>query len=414
MLRDGPKAPVQQPGSSIQVLRVEKQHHYPGVSGTSSEKNGGATELQERSERTDSRNSHERARKMTEDASMSEVVGVIVERLSNSARQSYIFALVTALAIQLYALASECARRTTAFVGFFQQAAYDADVKCSARSDVAQRGQWRVWIARGLCLLQCLQEHVHAQAEHAKNALTTYSAQLMHSVTDISFVTLVSALKNFSTSAVARVCEEYRLLKKLIDKHRSIHSLDRGPEDLAIAMAVCWVVGGLVAAVIFRRRFKRRARLHRRDMPDFDGIFPQIGLGIEFEQPCVPGPILVKRIEAGSTASRCKRIRVGDVVHSIQAVLCHDKTLLDMDDYIMGEPLSQATVAVLKPGAPLSALTQPLPQHISACIKPDYPLRLVSVRRAWVEPAARPASLPAVLPGLLQRHSDDVTLCMMM
>ena len=413
MLRDGPKTQVQQPGSNIEILRVEKQHHYPEVSGTTSEENGGATELQELSERTDSRNSHERAREEMEDASMPEVLAVIVERLRNSARQSYIFAL----AVQLYALASEFARRTTAFVSSFQQAAYDADVKCQAAAlalghDDA-RGQWRVFTlltARGLCLLQCLQEQVHEQAANAKIALTTSSAQLMHSVTDLSFVSFVSAFKKFLASAVARVCEEYRLLKKFIDKHRSIHSLDRGPEDLAIAMAVCWVVGGLVAAVIFRRRFKRRARLHRRDMPDFDGIFPQIGLGIEFEQPSVPGPILVKRIEAGSTASRSKRIRIGDVVHSIQGVLCHEQTLLDMDDYIMGEPLSQATVALLKPGAPLSALTQPLPQQISVCIKSDYPLRLVSIRRGWVEPAARPASLPAVLPGLLQRQRDALLL----
>ena len=396
MLRDVPKTQVQQqPGNNIEILRVEKQHHYPEASGTSSEKNGRATELHEHSKRRATRNSHERAREEMEDASMTKVLGVIVERLCNSARQSYSFAL----AVQLYALASECARRTTAFVGSFQKAAYDADLKCQAAALAlghdAANSQWRVFIvliARGQCLLQCLQDQVHEQAANAKNALTTSSAQLMQHVTGLSFVSLVSALKMFLTSAVARACEEYRLLKKFIDKHRSIHSLDRGPEDLAIAMAVCWVVGGLAAAVIFRRRFKRRARLHRRDMPDFDGIFPQLGLGIEFEQPSVPGPILVKRIEAGSAASRSKRIRVGDVVHSIQGVLCHEKTLLDMDDYIMGEPLSQATVALLKHGAPHSALTQPLPQHISACIKSDYPLRLVSIRRGWVEPVARYAS----------------------
>jgi hypothetical protein len=45
--------------------------------------------------------------------------------------------------------------------------------------------------------------------------------------------------------------------------------------------------------------------------------------------------VQIKSIEVGSAARRCGRLGIGDSVHSIQGIMCHEKTLLEMDDYIM-------------------------------------------------------------------------------
>jgi len=42
---------------------------------------------------------------------------------------------------------------------------------------------------------------------------------------------------------------------------------------------------------------------------------------------------------------------------SIQGVLCFNQTLADMHDYIMGEPLSTVTLALLKPGTHFPGFT---------------------------------------------------------
>ena len=99
---------------------------------------------------------------------------------------------------------------------------------------------------------------------------------------------------------------------------------------------------------------------HRTKLPDLDRICPQIGIGIELDQPLVPGPIVVKSIEPGSAAARCGRVRRGDVVHSVESVLCHQRTLQDMQDYIWGDPMSTVTIALLKPGVSHSVLAEEL------------------------------------------------------
>ena len=78
MLRDGP---ANQPGSSIEVLTVEKQHDYADhqtVSSTGAQEaveTFGPTdaEAQDRSKHTGSRNSQKRAREEMADTSMTEV-----------------------------------------------------------------------------------------------------------------------------------------------------------------------------------------------------------------------------------------------------------------------------------------------------------------------------------------------------
>jgi hypothetical protein len=123
MLRDGPTTPTQQPGSSIEVLTVKKQHDYAdqqaarrSVSGRTDAE--ASAEANERSQHTGSRNRQKRAREKMEDTSMTEVhrcqlythassslrlrvlkrsisqvVRVILQRLSLSVRQSSLFAL---------------------------------------------------------------------------------------------------------------------------------------------------------------------------------------------------------------------------------------------------------------------------------------------------------------------------------
>jgi len=129
MLRDGPTTPTQQPGSSIEVLTVKKQHDYADQQAarrsveeaveTSGRTDAEASaEANERSQHTGSRNRQKRAREKMEDTSMTEVhrcqlythassslrlrvlkrsisqvVRVILQRLSLSVRQSSLFAL---------------------------------------------------------------------------------------------------------------------------------------------------------------------------------------------------------------------------------------------------------------------------------------------------------------------------------
>ena len=59
-----------------------------------------------------------------------------------------------------------------------------------------------------------------------------------------------------------------------------------------------------------------------------------------------------------------------------------------MDDYIVGEPMQTVTLAFLKPGVQLSVLSQPLPD-IRSWLKSDFPFRVVTLRRAWIEPSER-------------------------
>ena len=84
MLRDGPTTPTQQPGSSIEVLTVKKQHDYADQQAarrsveeaveTSGRTDAEASaEANERSQHTGSRNRQKRAREKMEDTSMTEV-----------------------------------------------------------------------------------------------------------------------------------------------------------------------------------------------------------------------------------------------------------------------------------------------------------------------------------------------------
>ena len=166
----------------------------------------------------------------------------------------------------------------------------------------------------------------------------------------------------FGLSLSKRFQDQYTRLRSYIDANRSEHSTYAATtaEDSALLLVVVWISFGLVTGLFVYHSLSKKERHHKDVMPDFDLLLPRVGFGVEFEQPVVPGPVLVKYIEAGTAARRSKRVRVGDTVHSIQGELCDGKTLKEMEDYILGEPLSEVTLALLKPGAAHTALQEPL------------------------------------------------------
>jgi hypothetical protein len=57
---------------------------------------------------------------------------------------------------------------------------------------------------------------------------------------------------------------------------------------------------------------------------------------------------------------------------SIQGVLCFNHTLADMHDYIMGEPLSTVTLALLKPGTHFTCFTSTKVQLLTQLLVEKY------------------------------------------
>ena len=337
-----------------------------------------------------------------EDISMSEIHYVLLKRLLSRWRKSYAAAMAWQLFSYLNGLAVRSWRQTEkAFERIADQCtearetqSAKAWAQCTLRLAKPALKSYSESMWRGVCAqwntVSGYLAEVFTQQEWDWRKFGPELARIPHAVKD-------------------RAVLEYKLLKRFIDANRSEHNAYVGPEDAAMLLTAVWVCLGTAWALVYRYLLRKKDSAHRALIPDLDRIFPQVGIGIEFEQAVFPGPITVKRLEDGSAAKRSRRVRPGDVVHSIQGELCHNRTLKEMEDYVIGEPLEEVTLALLKPGAPHSVLTQPLPD-ISAWIKPHFPFRMVTLRRAWIEPAPRPASMPVLLPALQEREIQRKSL----
>ena len=337
-----------------------------------------------------------------EDISMSEVLYLLLRRLLRRWRKSY----AAAMAWQLFSYLNGLGVRTWSQI---EKAIEHIADQCTEARETQSAKAW------AQCTLRLAKPALKSYSESMWrgfcaqwNAVSGYPAEVFTQA-EWDWRKLGPEIARIPRAVKDRAVLEYKLLKRFIDANRSEHNAYVGPEDAAMLLTAVWVCLGTAWALLYRYLLRKKDSAHRALIPDWDRIFPQVGIGIEFEQAVFPGPITVKRLEDGSAAKRSRRVRPGDVVHSIQGELCHNRTLKEMEDYVIGEPLGEVTLALLKPGAPHSVLTQPLPD-ISAWIKPHFPFRMVTLRRAWVEPAPRPASMPALLPALQEREIQRKSL----
>ncbi|EKX53165.1 hypothetical protein GUITHDRAFT_100874 [Guillardia theta CCMP2712] len=257
--------------------------------------------------------------------------------------------------------------------------------------------------------LKCSHDLIYTVVTNDFSKIQKYRLEPMANIASSLLQTARIEIQNFS--AAEKISQLYRAvqrrkaeLRQKILQGRSIHNQSDGPDpEVAVAMLAVWMTLGF-ALLLWMRWSSVQDRKRIAQLPDFDSLYPTIGVGLQLEQDD-DGLIKVRFLEPGSPSLVSGKIRTGDILHSVDGVLSKGKTIKDMEDYIIGTPGTKVVLAFLKKGASEQSLTVPI-TSIRSWVKPGMDVKLVVLRRPWIQPGPRPSSMSHLSPPKALRYSQ--------